>query len=145
MRSHQHLLSKSIMRMHPHDGYLFWFQLPIPSGILPHVDRRFILGLDKVMPGFHSGWETLFSLYVHSPPGHTYPSRSIFHGREIANRIKVDWGSFTVVRQTTAYPIPYDTLLSACPTSSMVNCTTRHCNNVVTSTVCQNSTKIQHV
>ena len=40
----------------------------------------------------------LFSIYIHpSPAFKGYPKGSIFRGREISPRIKVEWGSWSIV------------------------------------------------
>lgn len=48
--------------------------------------------------GGQQGWRLLFSLYVHAPPGNTWGPGSLFTGREIAGRIPVEWGQWSVVR-----------------------------------------------
>ena len=48
-------------------------------------------------PGNGSG-SALFSIYIHPSPAHKgYPKGSIFRGREISPRIKVEWGSWSIV------------------------------------------------
>ena len=61
-----------------------------------------------------AAWKLLFSLYVHAPPGNKWGWDSIFAGREVANRIKVEWGQWSVVR------LPRQALshISACVTGA---------------------------
>lgn len=42
-------------------------------------------------------WQHLFPLYVHPPPGYTYPPGSLFEGREVEDRVVVEWGQHTLV------------------------------------------------
>lgn len=40
----------------------------------------------------------LFSIYIHPSPTHKgYPKGSIFHGRAISPRVKVEWASWGIV------------------------------------------------
>lgn len=41
--------------------------------------------------------QRLFSVYLHTPPGHTFPPSSIFAGHEIADRVQVQWAQWSVV------------------------------------------------
>lgn len=38
----------------------------------------------------------LFSVYLHTPPGHAFPPTSIFAGYEIADRVQVQWAQWSV-------------------------------------------------
>ena len=40
---------------------------------------------------------TQYNIYIHPPPGFSYPVHSIFHGKEIQNRSNVHWGSFGII------------------------------------------------
>lgn len=41
--------------------------------------------------------QRLFSVYLHPPPGHTFPRGSIFAGCEIADCVQVRWAQWSVV------------------------------------------------
>jgi hypothetical protein len=43
------------------------------------------------------GWRLLFSLYVHPPPNFSFQPGSIFYGREVGERVPVEWGQWSVV------------------------------------------------
>ena len=42
--------------------------------------------------------QDLFSVYVHPPPAYRFPARSLFRGREVADRVAVSWAQHSVVR-----------------------------------------------
>ena len=49
----------------------------------------------------------LFSIYIHPPPSHKgYARGSIFRGREISPRVKVEWGSWSVMEVRPARHAP---------------------------------------
>ena len=51
-----------------------------------------------------AAWKLLFSLYVHAPPANKWGWDSIFAGREVAGRITVQWGQWSVVRPSSLNP-----------------------------------------
>ena len=54
----------------------------------------------------------LFSIYIHpSPTFKGYPKGSIFRGREISPRIKVEWGSWSIVEVRCTFACTYPKIL----------------------------------
>ncbi|KAK9848925.1 hypothetical protein WJX84_001940 [Apatococcus fuscideae] len=47
-------------------------------------------------------WETAFSLFVHAPGSFKFPRGSLFSGREIKQRVPVEWGQWTVMEAERA-------------------------------------------
>ena len=47
--------------------------------------------------GVQGSWADLFAIYVHPPPDFSYPPESLFHGREVPDRVAVEWGQHSVV------------------------------------------------
>ena len=77
----------------------------LTRGIIPYEDtwRQFLKAVPERVPGAAAaGWRALFSMYVHLPPDLVYPEGSLFAGHEIAERIPVEWGQWSVVRPDTA-------------------------------------------
>jgi len=73
----------------------------LTRGIIPYEDtwRQFLAAVPERVPGGSAaGWRALFSVYVHLPPDLAYPEGSLFAGHEIAGRIAVEWGQWSVVR-----------------------------------------------
>lgn len=57
-------------------------------------------GSTIVLGGMRTGVipaQDMFSVYMHPPPGKSFPRTSIFAGREVAGRVKVLWAQWSVV------------------------------------------------
>jgi hypothetical protein len=81
----------------------------LTRGIIPYEDtwRQFLAAVPERVPGGSAaGWRALFSVYVHLPPDLAYPEGSLFAGHEIAGRIAVEWGQWSVVRAPRPDPPP---------------------------------------
>ncbi|KAI3434431.1 hypothetical protein D9Q98_002508 [Chlorella vulgaris] len=52
--------------------------------------------MSSVDPAGVIAQQDLFSVYVHTLPGFTYPNTSIFSGHQINRRVYVHWGQYTV-------------------------------------------------
>lgn len=78
----------------------------LTRGIIPYEDtwRQFLNAVPERVPGSAAaGWRALFSVYVHLPPELVYPEGSLFAGHEIAQRIPVEWGQWSVVCPCPAF------------------------------------------
>lgn len=75
----------------------------LTRGWLPYepVWRAFLSSVPALGKGSNQGWQQLFSLHVHLPPNHFFNSESLFLGYEVAERIEVEWGQWSVVRHLT--------------------------------------------
>jgi hypothetical protein len=64
------------------------------------VWRAFLATVPDLGAGGQAGraWQLLFSLYAHSPPSNKWGTDSIFWNREVPDRVKVEWGQWSVVR-----------------------------------------------
>lgn len=45
----------------------------------------------------HGSWLGLFAVYMHPHPNFTFPPESLFYGREVPDRVAVEWGQHSVV------------------------------------------------
>lgn len=49
-------------------------------------------------------WQSMFSLYVHPGLDYDFPADSFLFGKAISERVKVEWGQFSVVSHRTYDP-----------------------------------------
>ena len=61
-------------------------------------EHAMLQGVNEACTPHNDTLSHLFSIYIHpSPTFKGYPKGSIFRGREISPRIKVEWGSWSIV------------------------------------------------
>jgi hypothetical protein len=104
----------------------------LTRGIIPYEDtwRQFLAAVPERVPGASAaGWRALFSVYVHLPPDLAYPEGSLFAGHEIAGRIAVEWGQWSVVRAPRPArppPAPHAANTPACILCRQTRIRSRH-------------------
>lgn len=61
-------------------------------------EHAMLQGVNEACAPRNDSLSHLFSIYIHpSPSFKGYPKGSIFRGREISPRIKVEWGAWSIV------------------------------------------------
>ena len=82
---------------------LFLTRLWLPYEL---VWKEFLSAVPALGEGPDQGWQQLFSLHVHLPPNHFFNQESIFKGREVEDRMAVEWGQWSVVSHA-AFAFPH--------------------------------------
>lgn len=78
---------------------LLKISIPATLRLHPAAESALVLSAEAVgKQGQHlEPWEAAFSLFVHAPGSFKFPRSSLFSGREIKQRVAVEWGQWTVV------------------------------------------------